>query len=260
VQLGGPTLNGLTSGNYRGALELTPDSGGVTAVNALGLDAYVQGVVPGEMPSGWVPEALKAQAVAARTYALTTDAGGVLFDQYPDTRSQMYKGMSGEVASTNAAVRATRNQVVTYHGQLATTYFFSTSGGHTENVENVWYGSKPVPYLRGVNDPYDRIAPRHRWQIGPFTRRALGARLGGYCKGSFRALKVRRHGVSPRVVSADVVCSRGTARASGVQLRSRLGLYDTWFRVVRSGAKPSPQSQTLGRTLASAAGKVLTAR
>ena len=82
--------------------------------------------------------------------------------------------MSGEVASTNAAVRDTANQVVTYDGQVAVTYFFSTSGGETENIENVWIGSQPAPYLRGVKDPYDRIAPRHSFI---HTRFGVGYKL-----------------------------------------------------------------------------------
>jgi stage II sporulation protein D len=234
VQLRGTAMNGVTSGNYRGALELRPGTGGgVTAVNALSLDNYVMGVVPGEMPSSWLPEALKAQAVAARTYALATDRGGDVFDQYPDTRSQVYRGMTSEVHSTNQAVRDTANQVVTHDGQIIVTYFFSTSGGHTENIENVW-GGDPVPYLRGVDDPYDRISPRHRWKVGPLTRGTITARLGSLCRGAFRRLKVVDRGASPRIVSADVICSRGRVRATGAQLRSELGLYDSWFRIKRA--------------------------
>ena len=247
LQLRGTAMNGVTSGNYRGALELRPGTaGGVTAVNAVSLDRYVMGVVAGEMPSSWHPEALKAQAVAARSYAITTDAGGSVFDQFPDTRSQVYRGMSSEVASTNAAVRATANQVVSYQGQVAVTYFFSTSGGETENIENVW-GGDPVPYLRGVDDAYDEISPRHRWKIGPLSRRQLSRRLGGLCRGSFRALRVRRRGVSPRIVNADVVCSRGTTPATGSRLRTQLGLYDSWFTVKRVDAGAPERSKAFRR-------------
>jgi stage II sporulation protein D len=250
VRLGGTAMNGVTSGNYRGALELRPGmGGGVTAVNALSLDQYVMGVVPGEMPSSWHSEALKAQAVAARSYALATDRGGSVFDQYPDTRSQVYRGMTGEVSSTNDAVRATSSEVVTHNGQIVVTYFFSTSGGHTENIENVW-GGEPVPYLKGVEDPYDKLSPRHRWRIGPLSRRGITARFGSLCRGSFRALKVRKRGVSPRIVSADVVCSRGTVRATGAQLRTTLGLYDSWFRVVRTDSRAKRAGTAVSRALA----------
>src|SRR4051794_11249154 len=237
-------------GTYRGALELRPGTaGGVTAVNALSLDQYVQGVVPVEMPSSWAPEALKAQAVAARTYALTTDAGGSVFDQFADTRSQVYRGVSGEAATTNAAVRATANQIVTYQGRAVVTYFFSTSGGETEDVQNVFYGAIAVPYLKGVDDPYDSIAPRHRWKFGPYSRKQVKAKLGGLCAGSFRAVKVRERGSSPRVVAADVQCSRGTRRASGATIRSTAGLYDTWFSFVRVDAKAAARPKVLGKTL-----------
>jgi stage II sporulation protein D len=241
-------LNGV--GTYRGTLELRPGTaGGVTAVNALSLDQYVQGVVPVEMPSNWLPEALKAQAVAARTYALTTDAGGTVFDQFADTRSQVYSGVTGETAPTNAAVRATANQIVTYNGRAIVTYFFSTSGGHTEDVQNVFYGALAVPYLKGVDDPYDAIAPRHRWQFGPYSRKQVKSKLGGLCSGSFKSVKVLQRGSSPRVVSADVVCSGGTRQASGASIRSAAGLYDTWFNFVRVDASAAKRPKVFGKAL-----------
>src|SRR3954465_11846889 len=134
----GTSQPGVANGRYRGALELRPGGRGVNAINAIGLESYVRGVVSAESPSAWPAETLKAQAVAARTYAVTSRAGSISdgFDQFADTRSQMYKGVAAEIASTNAAVAATAGQVVTYAGQPVTTYFFSTSGGHTENIEN----------------------------------------------------------------------------------------------------------------------------
>jgi stage II sporulation protein D len=242
VLLGGTSANGVTGGTYRGAMVLRPSiGGGVTAVNALKLDSYVRGVVPGEVSAAWPAEALKAQAVAARSYALAADAGGPIFDQYADTRSQLYKGRSFEQPSTTAAVRDTKGEVVLYQGQVAVTYFFSTSGGRTEDVENVFYGTPPSPYLKSVKDPYDGASPRHTWQFR-FTRRRLESKLGGLCHGAFRRIKVVKRGVSPRVVTADVVCSRGRERTTGASLRTRLGLYDSWFSVVRAssrqGARP----------------------
>jgi stage II sporulation protein D len=239
VRLRGPGGYTLLSGSaYRGAMELRP---GITAINVVSLDAYVQGVIPGEMPPSWLPEALKVQAVAARSYALATDAGAALFDQYADTRSQVYKGMSSEQPSTNAAARDTGGQVVTYQGAIATTFYFSTSGGRTENVENSFLGAAPSPYLKSVNDPYDNISPRHRWQLR-FTRARLQAKLGGLCRGRFKAIKVVQRGVSPRVVAADVVCSRGRTRTTGPALRARLGLYDSWFTVVRASSSKDKQA------------------
>ena len=238
MHLRGPRGYTRLGGNYRGVMELRPNGGGVMAIDIVPLDAYVQGVIPGEMPSTWRPEALKSQAVAARSYALATDRGGSLFDQYSDTRSQVYLGMDSEQRSTNAAARATAGRVVLYRGRVATTYYFSTSGGRTENIENVWYGSPHTPYLRGVKDPYDGGSPRHRWQFR-FGASSLNARLGAQCPGSFRRIKILKRGYSPRVVRAQVICSRGSVRASGQTLRSELGLYDTWFSVTRASAKAS---------------------
>jgi stage II sporulation protein D len=237
LSLRGPQGYTQLGGAYRGSMQLY-GGGGVTAVNVVGLDDYVQGVIPGEMPPTWLPEALKVQAVAARSYAITTDVGAALFDQYADTRSQMYKGMSAEQPSTNAAAQDTAGQVVLYNGSVATTYYFSTSGGRTENVENVFLGATPSPYLKSVKDAYDSGSPRHRWQLRLSTAR-MKAELGSQCVGRFRGIKAVQRGVSPRVVAADVICGRGRVRTTGPALRSRLGLYDSWFTVVRATSSAS---------------------
>jgi stage II sporulation protein D len=250
VQLLGTAINGMSGGHYRDALEFRPSPfGGIAVVNAVALDDYVKGVVPGESPASWPPAALQAQAVAARSYALATDAGGAVFDQYPDTRSQVYRGADGEQASTNAAVDATVNQVLRYQGQVAATYFFSTSGGETEDVQNVFYGAQPQPYLTAVDDPYDNSSPKHRWRFVLSTSQ-MQSRLGSLVKGRFRGIKVIKRGVSPRIVWADVVGSRGRTRVRGATLKARLRLYDTWayfnrFRTeqrprVPGGGAPSP--------------------
>ncbi|HEX8204422.1 MAG TPA: SpoIID/LytB domain-containing protein [Solirubrobacteraceae bacterium] len=213
---------------YRGALELRPAQfGGVNAINALGLEDYVRGVVALESPSGWPLEALKAQAVAARTYAITTSKNGAGWEHYPDTRSQMYGGVSAETASTDRAVSATRGEVVTYDGKPVTTYFFSTSGGRTENVEFGFPGGDPKPWLKSVDDPYDDVSPKHRWQKR-MSLSAAAAKLGGLVKGSLREIRVTKRGVSPRIVSAEVVGSGGRTTVSGPTLRSRFGLDDSW--------------------------------
>ncbi|HEY8866629.1 MAG TPA: SpoIID/LytB domain-containing protein, partial [Solirubrobacteraceae bacterium] len=188
--LDGGALNGLSGGRYRGMLEVRPGLfGGLTAVNALPLDEYVKGVVVGEVPASWPNAALKAQAVVARSYSLVTDAGGTIFDQYPDTRSQMYYGMSRETPRTNTAVEATSGQVVKYGDKVAVTYYFSSSGGRTENIENAFIGARPVPYLKSVDDPYDTASPRHRWRF-TWSRGQLDRKLGGWVKGKLRTVKV----------------------------------------------------------------------
>ena len=177
VRLLGPALNYISDGLYRGAIEIRPDGGGLTAINVIALDPYVKGVVAGEMPSSWPLEALKVQAVAARTYALATRKTTGSFDQYPDTRSQVYKGVTGESARSNAAVDQTDGLILTYNGVPAVTYYFSTSGGHTENVEFSFIGALSKPWLVGVPDPYDTRSPYHRWKA-TFSAGTLDRALG----------------------------------------------------------------------------------
>jgi stage II sporulation protein D len=222
----GPAIQGVTSGRYRGSFDLYPGSaGGVTVVNQLPIDDYVQGVVASEVPASWDPGVLRVQAITARTYALTTRKTGDIFDQYPDTRSQMYKGVSAETSSTNAAVRRTAGEVVTHNGRPATTYYFSTSGGRTENIENSWPGATPQPWLKSIADPYDSISPKHRWTVR-FSNARMGALLGS--PGTLKRVEVLQRGVSPRVVRARVYGSNGSVVLTGPQIRARLGLDDTW--------------------------------
>jgi stage II sporulation protein D len=227
-------------GSYRGALEFRPDgSGGVETVEAVGLDDYVRGVISQEVPASWSPEALKTQAVAARTYAITTDVGAGAYNLYPDTRSQMYGGVGAETPSTDAAVAATQGQVVTYNGVPVVTYFFNSSGGHTENIENVWPGATPEPWLRGVPDPYDAAGgdPYHRWG-SQMTLAAAAAKLGALVKGSLLGIRVTRHGSSPRILTAEVIGTRGSVSVTGIELQQAFGLLTTYasFTTISSGS------------------------
>jgi stage II sporulation protein D len=230
-------------GSYRGAFEFRPAGTAVQTVNAVGLDDYVRGVVAAEMPSSWAPAALEAQAVAARTYAITTDVAGNGYQLYPDARSQVYGGVGAETAATNAAVAATSGQVVTYAGAPVTTYFFSSSGGYTENVENVFLGAPPEPWLRGVPDPYDDVAgnPYYRWSYR-MTGASAATKLGSLVKGRLRGVHVIRRGVSPRVVTAQVVGSRGKTAVTGPQLEQVFGLPSTYMRftTITSTSVPKP--------------------
>ena len=165
----------------------------------------MRGVVGDESPPSWPLEALKAQAVAARTYALTTMKPTAGFDVYPDTRSQVYGGVAAEEASTDAAVAQTSGEVVTYNGQPVVTYFFSTSGGRTENVENTPLGNEPRPWLKSVDDPYDTMSPRHRW--GPIK---LSLKHGGAQARRPGEGQVPRHpGRAARRLAADRGGRRG---------------------------------------------------
>src|SRR5262249_52783385 len=159
---------------------------------------------------------------------------------YADSRSQVYGGSGTETARTNAAVAATARQIATFNGRPAITYFFDSSGGRTENVENAFPGSPPAPWLRGVLDPYDR-GPRHRWRLA-LTFAAAGARLRGWVRGSFEGIEVLSRGFSPRIIQAYVLGSEGPATITGPQLAARLGLYDSWAHFsVQNGPSVRPE-------------------
>jgi SpoIID/LytB domain protein len=246
--LRGTAANGLRDSRYRGAIEVRPSGSRVVAINALGLEDYVRGVVSGESPSSWPAAALEAQAVAARSYAITTNVGtrddGI--DQYADTRSQVYRGVAAEYPSTDAAVRATRGLVVAYQGRPVTTFFFSTSGGRTENIEYSFIGALPRPWLRGVDDPFDSISPRHTWGPVKLSGSSAASRLRGLVRGGFRGIKVTERGTSPRIVRAQVLGTRGATAVTGPTLRARLGLFDTWasFTYMSSNVKkPKPPAE-----------------
>jgi stage II sporulation protein D len=228
---GGDTVEVVGKGTYRGALEVRPSSvrGRLNAVNVLDLESYVRGVVPRESPGSWPLEALKAQAVAARSYAIANRVKGNGFDQYDDTRSQAYGGAAAETTRTNQAVSDTASQVVLYQGEVAQTFYFSTSGGMTENNENVFLGGTPELYLRGVPDPYEGEvnSAYHQWKR-KFSAQKMQAALGDRVRGRLKNIVVTQRGVSPRIVKASLVGSGGTTTISGPDLKVRLGLPDSW--------------------------------
>jgi stage II sporulation protein D len=244
---GNGTIDIAGLGAYRGALEVVPtesDAGSLNAVNALPLEQYAKGVVPNESPPSWPREELRTQAVESRSFALTGDVGGNGFDLYDDTRSQVYRGMASETPSTNAAVAATRGEVVTYGGEVAETFFSACSGGHTESVQNVFFGP-PIPYLVGVPDPYDYYCPLHSWKL-TFTGPEISERLAPYLRGRLKKIVVTKRGVSPRIIWAKLYGTGGATKIRGDRLASALGAYDRWMSFTKlvngkpAGSAPTP--------------------
>jgi stage II sporulation protein D len=213
---------------YRGSIRVDLHEGRLRAINVVGLEQYLYGVVPSEVPDDWPAEVLKAQAVAARTYALATRKTDGDFDLYPDVRSQVYRGIDEEVETTTAAVDETAGDVLTYKGALAIAYFFSTSGGKTASVADVWPGSKPVPYLVSVDDPYDTLSPHHIW--GPLVYPV--GRLQKAIKAPGRLTDVRTTvNPSARVSTVTGIGTLGQVSMRGGDVRRLLDLRSTWFRV-----------------------------
>jgi stage II sporulation protein D len=232
-------------GPYRGALEVVPTNSNAAAlnvINALSVNQYVKGVVPNEVPASWPRAALRAQAVAARSYALSSQVDGNGFDLYDTTASQVYEGAGSEVASTNQAAIDTNGEVVEYQGKIAQTFFMASSGGRTESVENSFYGA-PVPYLKSVRDPYDYYSPLHKWTLR-LSAAQMNSRLASYLDGRLRRIVVTKRGDSPRIVWARLYGTGGVTKIRGDSLQYALGAYDRWMhfkkvvtgRAVRSAA------------------------
>jgi stage II sporulation protein D len=211
---------------YRGALQVSVVDGKLQVVNVVGLEAYLYGVVPSEMPHLWAAEALKCQAIVARSYALAVRKTGGSFDLYPDTRSQVYRGADGEQPEASAAVDATAGQVVLYQRKVATTYFYSSSGGRTAAIQDVWPNAKPVPYLVSVADPYDTISPHHNWGPFKFSASTLSKKL----KVPGRLVDVQASlNDSGRTTSLTATGTLGEVTVAAGDVRRLLGLRSTWF-------------------------------
>ena len=214
---------------YRGQLRAIVTGKTLEAINILGLESYLYGVVPSEMRYIWAADALEAQAVVARSYALATRKQTGDFDVYGDVRSQAYGGVAAEHYETTAAVDKTRRQVLFYKGKVATTFFYSTSGGRTAAIQDAWPKSAPVPYLVSVPDPYDALSPWHNW--GPVL--IDGATLRKSLKLASPVLDVTAMpGAAGRVASVLVTDSLGDeVTVPAATLRTLLGLRSTWFSV-----------------------------
>lgn len=191
---------------YRGRVLVMPAAGKVTAVNWVDLEAYLYSVLGAEMPASWPQEALKAQAVAARSFALNRRDRSMTaaFDVGSTTAHQVYKGLASEAPSTIAAVNATRGQVLTHSGRVIEAVFHSSSGGHTENVEDVW--QQPLPYLRSVPD-FDQDAPVFQW-AETFSASQFQQRITGI--GQLQSVATERATPRGRVVSMRFQGSQGS--------------------------------------------------
>lgn len=212
---------------YRGAFQLLVVNDKLRLVNHVGLEAYLYGVVPNESPHDWPAPALQAQAVVARSYALASLKPAADFDVYTDTRSQVYRGRAREFPETNEAVDITAGKVVYYGGEIARTFFFSTSGGRTAAIQDVWPKAEPEPYLVSVEDPYDDVSPYHNW--GPVTvpSKKLAKKLK--ISGAIADL-VPKYNPSKRVSIATITAASGAkTEATGDQVKEALGLRSSWF-------------------------------
>ena len=226
VRPGKATPLGLEGSLYRGKLEAALQGGFLRLVNVTPLESYLSGVVANEMPHTWPSEALQAQAVAARSYALANLVKGKPFDLYSDQRSQVYEGVAGETARTTDAVRATAHQVLLHAGKIATTFYYSSSGGRTASAVDV-FGSN-VPYLVSRPDPWDKVSPWHSWGPVLFGARTIQAKFGAASR------VIDATGVptpSGRLRSLTLETVSGPAKVPAALLRTSLGLRSTWVTI-----------------------------
>ncbi|MGE6487635.1 SpoIID/LytB domain-containing protein [Paenisporosarcina sp. NPDC076898] len=203
-------LGKLATGNqYRGSFEINKLTSTIQTVNRLDIEQYLKGVVASEMPSSWHLEALKSQAIAARGYAVKSK--GILNST---TSSQVYKGYLHERTSTNTAIEQTKGKVVTYNGKLAETYFYSTSGGRTANVGDVWNSVQAnFPYLVSVDDSTE-VSPYSNWTVS-IPASSILATFGFTPLSMLQDVKLIKGGANGEVTAVTVVTNMGEKTIQG---------------------------------------------
>lgn len=221
---------------YRGDILLqSMAESDVTVINELSLDEYLYGVVASEMSPSWPLEALKAQAVAARNYAIATmgkhNSQG--FDLCSGEHCQAYKGMEKENSNIIQAVDATCGKILAYEGKAITAFFHSTSGGHTEDSENIW-GTR-TEYIRGVDDPYSMGSPNDNWVLD-MNKSEISEKLAKANADvgeiiDIRILEVSQYG---RVLCLEIKGTKDTKTFEKEKVRSILGtttLKSIWYKL-----------------------------
>ncbi|MEB3196992.1 MAG: SpoIID/LytB domain-containing protein [Candidatus Sericytochromatia bacterium] len=220
---------------YRGNLELRAGNTGLVVINRTDLENYLNGVVPSEMSATWPMEALSCQAIAARSYALANlnKHGRRGYDVCDTDECQVYRGVGIEAASTNQAVAGTRGIVLMQNGRVLPAFFHASSGGYTENSEDVWI--QKLDHIRAVPD-YDQNSPHFTWYKN-VPAATLANRLAnrGVRVGGLRELQPVSRSYSGRVRTVRVVGTLGTATISGETLRTAAGLASTLFNLAPRG-------------------------
>ncbi len=208
---------------YSGKLNLYILDSEILVINILGIEKYLSSVVGSEMPAKWPLEALKAQAIASRTYALK-QKGNSLYDIDSTNMNQVYSGLEARTYKTTRAVKSTRSLVLTYKNKLINALFHSSSGGMTENSQDVW--KNKYPYLSSVKD-FDKNNPKLRWQkkFSNEELKSLFPKIGGIKK--IEILNITNTG---RVKNVKLLGYYGSDQMSGVDIRKRMNLKSNFVR------------------------------
>lgn len=210
--------------NYRGSLELVASKGRLTAINYIGLQDYLYGVIPKEIQSNWEMEALKAQAISSRNFTIRNrnKFSKYGFDLDTTTNSQVYGGLDAEHKRTNSAVDATDGELGYYEDEIADLFFFAESGGRTESSQNIWGSHKP--YLVGVDDPYSLGGSYANWKFS-ISKSNLESKLAkaGHKIGSINEIVIEERTENDRVKVLAIHGSAGTKRFRKEEFRRMLG-------------------------------------
>lgn len=220
---------------YRGMIFLTKADNGFKLVNRLPMNEYLYGVLPNEMPASWELEALKSQAICARTFAKKKMFlnNNLNYDLVDSTSSQVYKGYSYENKNSNKAVDLTSGLYLKYKGEYIDAVYHSCSGGYTENSENIWNTSKP--YLKGIEDVYSLNTPRTTWNIS-IEKEELESELNksGYGVGRIKSIEVVEKSDFNRVMKLEINGTAGIQILEKEEIRKVLG-YDRipsiWYTI-----------------------------
>jgi len=213
----------INSKRYSGKINIVFRNNKILVINVLGVEKYLNSVVGSEMPHKWHIEALKAQAIASRTYALRKTNNG-LYDIDSTQTNQVYNGLESSTIKTRRAVRETRSLVITYKNKLINALFHSSSGGMTENSEAVW--SDPYPYLVTVKD-FDQKNPKIRWnkEVSKSELKEIFPIIGG-----IQQIEVLNITETGRIKNLKITGTFGEKVITGKEFRSKLGLKSTLFR------------------------------
>ncbi|WP_460596729.1 SpoIID/LytB domain-containing protein [Geomonas sp. Red276] len=234
ITANGVTISGLVASapvridvngkGYRGIVEVTSGDRGLLVVNELPIEDYLIGLINCEISSSWPLEAVKAQAVIARSYAVyqKNTRRGAPYQLESSVMDQVYEGCDIEDSRAARAVLETAGEVLTYDDKVIQAFYHSNCGGHTENSKNVWGMS--LPYLRGVPCRYCLDANPMRWDLKlPLKKVEVALRAAGYQVGGVRDIRVQSRNESGRVQELTVSGSRGRVAVSGVAFRKAIG-------------------------------------
>jgi SpoIID/LytB domain protein len=247
------SMAGYTGGQWAGSFRvLRPNasSAALDLVDYVGIERYVEGIVPNEMTTGWPMEALKVQAVCARSYAYSTMNHDPTseFDAWDGVRSQQYGPIGHQHADTSLAVTSTANQVVKYQGAVATTFFSSSSGGMTSSIAASWGGTNQ-PYLVPVVDSYDAaggLNPNHTWAPKLYGPASLAAAL--HIPGEVNSIDQTVDPASLRELTLTLHTTQGNVSKLGRTVASTMGLRSSFFRVLQVTLN-APKSVVKGKPL-----------